>query len=201
MSGTLPAEPAPIAIRVGQIAPAFVSVTHSLNRQVRTRNAQRWTFKVQWPRRPAADMRDLVAFLQSQGGPAGSFAFALPTLFNRAAGAGTPLVNGASQVGASLITDGWFPGLVVLRRGDFLQLAGSAKVYQMTADATADGSGNATLSIWPPLIASPANNAAIALHELGAPISWTVALTSQDLAIDLDHCERHGLEIDLIEVA
>ncbi|MGI9297835.1 MAG: P22 phage major capsid protein family protein [Gammaproteobacteria bacterium] len=102
---------------------------------------------------------------------------------------GTPLVNGASQTGSSLITDGWTAAAAVrLNRGDVITLAGVNAVnprskqdtgqlrqFVVTAQASSDGSGNATLSIDPPITtsgayqtvtASPANNAAITV--LGA---------------------------------
>lgn len=115
--------------------------------------------------------------------------------------AGTPLVNGASQnvtyanaAGAntqSLITDGWTASSAVLKAGDVFTIAGVKAVnpvpgegttgktvmpylqqFTVTADATADGSGNATITISPAIItsgpqqtvdAAPADNAAITL--------------------------------------
>jgi hypothetical protein len=40
------------------------------------------------------------------------------------AGGGTPLVNGASQVGTSLVTDGWPNNTLVLKAGDLIKLGG-----------------------------------------------------------------------------
>lgn len=80
------------------------------------------------------------------------------------AGGGTPLVNGASQTGSSLITDGWSNSITnVARAGDVIRVDGLSPLLRITADANSDGSGNATLSISPPIPAgsSPANNAAI----------------------------------------
>lgn len=112
---------------------------------------------------------------------------------------GTPLVNGAAQnvtyatskdTGTqSLITDGWTASAASrLKAGDVFTLgtAGGVGVYDVnpvtkatlpylkqfvvTADASSDGSGNATLTISPPIItsgafqncsAAPADNAAI----------------------------------------
>lgn len=112
---------------------------------------------------------------------------------------GTPLVNGGSQgvtyAGASnantqsLVTDGWTSSTAVLKAGDVFTIAGVYAVnpvpgegttgktvmpylqqFTVTADATSDGSGNATLTISPAIIASgpyqtvsapPADNAAI----------------------------------------
>lgn len=101
--------------------------------------------------------------------------------------AGTPLVNGASQTGASLITDGWTAATTV-KKGTIFTIGStaattvysvnpetkvqqsSAQQFVVTADATADGSGNMTLSISPSIVTtgatqtvagSPADNAAI----------------------------------------
>lgn len=97
---------------------------------------------------------------------------------------GTPLVNGASQVGSSLVTDGWTAAAANrLKRRDHFTVAGvfavnpqsrksttQLQVFLVTADVASDGSGNATIPIYPPIItsgayqtvtASPADNAAI----------------------------------------
>jgi hypothetical protein len=93
--------------------------------------------------------------------------------------AGTPLVNGASQTGASLVTDGWTASSAVLKKGDIFTIAGVFRVHPETKAvtatlqqfvATADGTGNLTVAIAPPIVTSgasqnmsgsPADNAAI----------------------------------------
>ncbi len=80
------------------------------------------------------------------------------------AGGGTPLVNGASQTGSALVTDGWSVSITnVVRAGDVIRIAGLSPLYRITADANSNGSGQATLGISPPIPAgsSPADNAAI----------------------------------------
>ena len=81
------------------------------------------------------------------------------------AGGGTPLVNGATQSGTSLITDGWPNSTLVMRAGDCFKLDSLNILYRVTADGTSDGSGNLTLSINPPIASgnSPATNAALTL--------------------------------------
>ena len=96
---------------------------------------------------------------------------------------GTPLVNGASQTGASLVTDGWTASTAVLKEGDVITLAGVNAVnpqsrestgvlrqFVVTATVTSDGSGNATIAISPSITTgtgfqtvtgSAADNAAI----------------------------------------
>lgn len=97
--------------------------------------------------------------------------------------AGTPLINGGSQTGASLVTDGWTAGSAVFKQGDTFTIAnvfavhpetrqtlGYLQQFVATADVTADGSGNATIPISPSIVTSgafqtvsgsPADNAAI----------------------------------------
>jgi hypothetical protein len=104
-----------------------------------------------------------------------------------ATGASTPIVNGASQTGASLITSGWasFSGV----RGDTFTLAGVFTVnplskistgrlqrFVLTANIT-DAGGAATLSISPSIITSgayqnvsnsPANSAVLTYWNMAA---------------------------------
>ncbi|MGH9667090.1 MAG: P22 phage major capsid protein family protein [Bryobacteraceae bacterium] len=97
---------------------------------------------------------------------------------------GTPLVNGATQTGASLVTDGWTAAAASrLKKGNIFTIdgvyavnpwtretIGALRQFTVTADASSDGSGNATLAISPAIItsgpfqnvtASAADNAAI----------------------------------------
>ena len=95
----------------------------------------------------------------------------------------TPLVNGASQTGSSLITDGW-SGSNTVKNGDIFTVADVYAVNPKTGDSTnelrqfvitadnADTGADMTLAIYPSITtsgalqtvtASPANNAAITL--------------------------------------
>lgn len=98
--------------------------------------------------------------------------------------AGTPLVNGGTQTGAALVTDGWTASTTITRGTVFTlsgvfavnretrQSTGALQQFVVTANATADGSGNATLAISPPIVtsgteqtvsASPADNAGLTI--------------------------------------
>lgn len=79
------------------------------------------------------------------------------------AGGGTARVNGGSQTGSSLITDGWPASKVVLKAGDMFSVNDELK--RCTADVTSDGSGNATISFKPPIRTSPADNTALVLEK------------------------------------
>ena len=81
--------------------------------------------------------------------------------------AGAPVVNGAGQTGASLVTNGWTASTAGLKKGDIFTVAGVFRVHPesklstgilqqfvATADSSADGSGNMTIPISPALVTS-----------------------------------------------
>ena len=109
---------------------------------------------------------------------------------------GTPLVNGASQTGSNLVTNGWTAAAASrLKKGDVFTLAGVFAVnpqnrqstgqlrqFVVTADVSSDASGNATIPIYPAIVtsgafqtvtASPASGAALTI--LGAANTSTPA--------------------------
>lgn len=79
---------------------------------------------------------------------------------------GAPRVNGAGQGGIFLIVDGLTPGYVV-RKGQFLNVvsAGQHFLYRSAADATANGSGQATLTLRTMLRYPPSDNDIVKLAE------------------------------------
>lgn len=110
----------------------------------------------------------------------------------------TPLVNGASQTGSSLITDGWASGAATLKKGDIFTVAGVYSVnpvsYQSTGQLQqfvvtsdiSDTTGAMTIPISPSIItsgqlqtvsASPADNAVITVLGATAAASGTLATT------------------------
>lgn len=105
---------------------------------------------------------------------------------------GTPVINGASQTGSSLVTDGWTASAAILKKGDIFTIAnvyaavnptgGNARTltylrqFVVTADTSADGSGNATIPIYPAIAATGTAQTVSALPADGAAI--TVAGTA-----------------------
>lgn len=94
-----------------------------------------------------------------------------------------PLVNGASQLGKSLICDGAAASAAILKTGDYFSVAAAGKneLKIATADASADGLGNVTFAFEPALRNAPADNATIEIFaprcefRLAAPTgSWTI---------------------------
>lgn len=113
--------------------------------------------------------------------------------------ASTPLVNGATQTGTSLITDGWASGAATLNKGDVFTIAGvntvnplsyasTGRLQQFVVTATITSTGvDMTVVISPSIVtsgqlqtvdASPADNAVITVLGATAAASGTLATTT-----------------------
>lgn len=124
---------------------------------------KRWRANITLPSMTVANGRIWRAWFLALNGMEGTF-WLSPTLDKTARGiaTGTPLVNGGSQTGQSLVTDGWTTSQTgILKAGDWFQLGNY--LYQVMQDANSDGSGNATFDIWPSLRSSPSDNDALIL--------------------------------------
>lgn len=120
---------------------------------------------------------------------------------------GTPVVNGANQTGASLITNGWTSSAANrLKQGDVFtigsgatgcfavnpqnhQSTGSLRQFVVTADTSSDGSGNLTIPISPSITASGAFQTVVAVPSNSATINVLGAAstsTPQGLAFHPD---------------
>lgn len=134
--------------------------------EVQQHDGQFWHGTLNYPPMARADAEEMISFLQKLDGQYGTFTMTPPAAATpRGTASGTPLVAGGSQTGVDLDTDGWDPGETVLREGDFIQLGSglTSRLYKCLDDATSDGSGAATLTLWPRLRSStsPDDNATI----------------------------------------
>ena len=175
MSGTFPSSPAFQSLNIQSIQPTFISRAISGRRQARQIGGQFWKMTATFPPMTRAEFAPIYAFIIAQRGRYESFTLVPPVVGNpQGSAGGTPLVNGGSQTGRSLVTDGWTVSTTIFKAGDYLKLAGNDKVYMITADVSSDGSGNATISIEPALVSSPADNAVVTYTS----VPFTVALAS-----------------------
>ena len=152
------------SIRIRQAGVVAVGESpYTLEQQVQRHQGQAWLLDLEFPPLGRVDAEPLVAALCSLNGREGTFLFGdSANKSPRGTAGGTPLVNGADQTGEDLITDGWSAGATI-KAGDWLQLGSgsTSRLYKNLADVTADGSGNATLTLWPRIHTAWANNAAI----------------------------------------
>ncbi len=81
---------------------------------------------------------------------------------------GTPVVSGADQTGESLNVSG-LPNNATgyLLAGDYIQLGTgvSSRLKKVLDDVDSDGSGLATMVLWPPVRTAPSNGSAIVVSD------------------------------------
>ena len=128
-------------------------------------SGQRWEVDVTLPAMNRADAEQWVAFLVSLRGRFGTFTLGDPVGASpRGSAGGTPLVNGASQIGGTLNIDGCTASQTGwLKAGDYIQLgtAGSATLHKVLADVDSNGSGQVSVDIWPYIRTAPSDNASV----------------------------------------
>ena len=137
------------------------------SQQVQDWGGEWWEFTFEMALTKGRDARRLSAFFSGLGGMRGPFLFRDPSA-GRSDLLANPIVSGGGQTGNALVTSGWAPSSPELETGDFISLGSDTdtRLYQVTADAVANGSGAATLQITPRLRFSPLNGATL---EVAAP--------------------------------
>jgi len=138
-------------------------------------SGQRWLASYSLPAMTRDTAQEWVTFFNNLRGNLLTFdAFDPEGKFPRGSAGGIPLVNGASQTGNTLITDGWpISTTGILLKGDYFSVNGELKQIILNVDS--DGSGNATLTFEPPLRNSPAD---------AAPLTTTSATAEMILPDD-----------------
>lgn len=158
-----------------------------------------WEAEVSYPPLKRADAEEVIGFLLALNGAEGSFLMG-PTAVDatqRGTWAGqSPQVNGGGQTGKTLAIKNLAAGSTI-RRGDWFQLGSgaTARLHRVVQDATANGSGQATLDIWPRLREAPANNAPITLASPRG--RWMLA--SPAAQYEIEPPDIYGISFSCVE--
>lgn len=133
----------------------------SLHRTVYQHTGERWRVQIGLPPMTRAQAMEWEAFLLLLNGGAGEMLFGDPSRASpRGLAYGAPTVDGASQTGRTLVTQGWSGNVTgILKAGDFIQLG--TRLHVVTRDASSDDDGRATLDIWPRLRETPSDEQGI----------------------------------------
>ena len=161
----------PLSLPDAKIARTMITARNSIGLTINKYTAQQqvydwgsglWILGVTCPPLEREDAEPWQSFLLALRGPYGTFHAGDDTAGPpRGTATGTPLVNGASQTGFTLVTDGWTPSITgILLASDYIQLGSGTtqRLYKVVEDADSDTGGNCTLEIFPELRESPANN-------------------------------------------
>ncbi len=157
-----------------------------------------WTFPFNLPAMIRADAEEWIGFLLALNGMEGSFLAGQPgyTTPRGTWSGGSPLVNGAGQSGKVLLVDGLSAGATG-KRGDYFQLGSGAtsRLYKLTKDMAANGSGQATLDFQPRLRATPADNDPLVLASPVGLMMRTENATSWSIELAM----LYGLTFNAME--
>lgn len=161
--------------RVNLVARNVIGTTLSpftLKQQVHKHPGQRWEADISLPPMKRADAEVWISFFMKLYGAYGTFTLGDPNAATPRGSAattpGTPVVNGASQTGNELAIDGLPTSEIgYLKAGDYIQLGSgsTAQLYKVLDDVNTNASGEATLTIWPDLRSSPANDAGVTVSN------------------------------------
>lgn len=163
-------------------------VAHSYNRQL-------WAIDVVLPPMNRSDAEVWIAFLLSLSGRYGTFTYG-PTgktgqLLGNAAYGG--LINGASQTGQTVTTDGWASNTAdLLKAGDYIEF--SSRLYKVLSNVDSDASGNASIDVWPSIREVSDNEDII----ISSP-STTFRLTSDQIEYSIDLAMKYGIKFSATE--
>ena len=162
-----------------------VTLPFSLTTKVIDRGGKRFRAIVQLAPMSVKNAKEWAGFFMSLNGPVGTFWLG-PTLDKTpdVPAGGTPKVNGASQTGQTLITDGWYANNpAILEAGDWIQIENH--LYRIMKDSPSDAGSNATFDIWPHLRSSPPDDEPII--RTGAKGLFRLDGPSPEMSYDQNH--------------
>lgn len=191
--------------RVEITATDVVSITQSpftLSQQVVRHAGARWSAMIAIPPVKREDSEYWNAFLLRLRGQFGTFLLGDPNAAtprgSAASAPGTPVVNGASQTGNELNIDG-LPTSVTgyLKAGDYIQLGSgsTARLYKVLEDVNSNGSGEATLNLWPDLRSSPADDAGVVVSNA----KGLFRLESNDATWSINNAGFYSISFSAVE--
>ncbi len=144
-----------LVYNVGAFVSPFTGFTQSFSRE-----GTRWQIELTFSNLSNQNANVLRAFFANLNGAEHRFNIHDHSHEQFGTFSGSPRVNGANQVGTSIVTDGWTHG-ITLRAGNmfsFVNPNGRSELKMITEDVIVDGSGNATIPISPEIHNSPADN-------------------------------------------
>lgn len=194
---TLPSYPAPSRFTLEPAS--FSALTQSpwtAAQQVQLNQGQIWTLAVDLPPMSEDSARNWFGTLLGLRGQYGTIIYGNPTMkVPRGNWGSAPVINGDGQTGQALAVSG-LSASAVIRAGDFFQLGdgSSARLHMVTQDATANGSGEVTLDIWPRLRTPTTSGSAI----VTASPRGVFRLARPSLSLSWEPF-RYGLSLQFIE--
>ena len=169
--------------------------------QVHRFTGAKWYANITLPPMNRTQANEYLAFYMQLNGQFGTFLLGDPDAKSVQGTIGNTIaVNGTFQVGAYDIDvdNADTSESTLFKKGDYVQFnsGASSKLHMIIADVASDGSGNATLTIEPPLSATLANDATVTY----ASPKCVMRMTSNDLSWTADRLSLYGISFSCEEV-
>lgn len=170
--------------------------------QVYKYGGQRWMADISLPPMSRDEAESWFSFLLKLNGRFGTFLLGDPAAVTPRGSAkdtaGTPVVNGPSQTGNELDIDG-LPASATgyLLAGDYIQLGSgsTAQLHKVLDDVDSNASGEATVTIWPDLRSSPADDSTVIVSNA----KGRFRLSASQVQFTIDEVSTYGLTFGAIE--
>jgi hypothetical protein len=187
-----------ITIRAKTIV-GFSASPFTGQQQVYKHQGQWWEAEMSFPPMRRENAEEVAAFLIKLNGRYGTFLMGDPANTSpRGLATGTPRVKGAGQTGNELITDGWTINTTnILMAGDWIQLGAGAtsRLHKVLDNVNSDGTGTATLTLFPSLRSIPADNAVIVITNTVG--QWR--LSTNDIDYTIQTGQFYGITLACME--
>lgn len=172
----------------------------TFQQQVIAHQGQRWEVDVSLPPMRREQAALWLSWLAKLDGTLNTFNIGDPMNASpQGSAGGTPLVAGASQTGASINIDGCTTSQTGwLKAGDYIQIgaAEDARLYMVTDDVDTNGSGQATVNIWPQIRTAPSDNASVIVSNTVG----TFRLASDASTWSFDNAKTYGIQFSGVGV-
>lgn len=154
-----------------------------------------WRLKVTFNQLTPNEARPLMAFLNSQRGGYETFTIIPDSLKTPRGNWGTITVSSVTNDSTLVLTGFSLNDSDAVKAGDVFTIAGGTKVYMVNADASSDGSGNATVTFDPELVSTPSGGAAVTHTN----VAFTVEMDKEVISWRRSGYFYDQFTIDLIE--
>lgn len=191
---TLPTTTAQIRSNV----PVIKTVALDGSEVVRSGAAQYFSISLSLRNLTETQQRAILGHIASVGGGVNAFDLVLPGgLSDTSTGRTDSLTTNATRNSGStsVSVTGGPTSTIILNAGDYVKF-GANKIYQVTADATTDGSGNATINIFPGLLETSNSGETVVTNAIPFNVRYLSDLTELSVGIRM----LGNIDIDVKEV-
>ena len=169
--------------------------------QVHAYTGKAWQADITLPAMKRSDAEQWVAWLISLKGQLGTFYLGDPlatTPLGSARNSDGILVDGAVSSGDTIDIDGAPTSQTdYLKAGDYLQIGTgtSRQLFKVLADVDTDGTGSATVDVWPNVRTTIADNASVTVEST----QGVFRLASNEQAYSINEASIYGISFGAIE--